>query len=208
MPQQHLTYDQVGSCLRRAGYYRVTRAQIVGGEGRPDLISGITCLALGLRETLLQNINGGAVKDPATGEWVEAPPEEQDGGCFQISRVHHPVDLKRMPGVAEGTWGPVIEGKTAFDPGYCPRYEEALRFTVMEMQEAIAYAEDSRVNEDVWLRFGIAAHNAGKGGALRGYREGDIDRYTAKGDYSEWVLAHAKLIRRWLNENPKWKVKI
>lgn len=206
MPSQHLTLDQVGACLRRAGHYRVIRAQVVGAEGAPDLISGITVLAMGLRETKLLNVNGGATWDKVAQRWVESPPEEQDGGVFQISRVHHPTDLKRMPGVAEGTWGPVIEGVTAFTPGYCPRYEDSLQFTILEMREAIAFAEDSGVRDADWLRFAIAAHNGGKGGALRGYREGDVDKYTALGDYSEWVLAHAKLIRSWLNQHGRWKV--
>lgn len=202
---ERLTQEQVGSAIKGFGNYRTRRTQTVANLGPPDGISGATLIALGLRETKLKNINGGAVRGDG-GQWVEAPPEEQDGGCFQISRVHHAAQLKRMLAVVAGTWTPVIDGKTAFDPGCCPRFEDSLQFTLLEMHEAIAYAEDSGVPDDIWPRFAIAAHNGGKGGALKGYREGDIDRYTAMGDYSAWVQYHRTLVNRWLNDHDNWKV--
>ncbi len=198
-----LTIIQVGGFLRNLGHYRVVRTQIVGALGEPNGIGGSHYLALGLRETNLKNINGGAVW--VDGHWEEAPPYEQDTGVFQISRVHHPSDLKRMPAVKEGTWTPVIGGKTAFDPGYCPRFEESLQFLDFEFSEALAFADDYGVAPENRPRFAIAAHNGGKGGALRGWREGNVDKYTTGGDYSAWVLHHTSLVKRWLRQHPTWK---
>lgn len=201
-----LSYNQVGQALKRFGHYRTTRTQRVAAQGEPDGISGATVIALGLRETHLQNINGGAVWSNEENRWVEAPPEHQDAGVFQISRDWQAYDLKRMPGVEENTWSPVIDGITAFTPGFVPRFEEALQFTMQGISEALAYAEDHAVQAIHRPRFAVAAHNAGKGGALRGYREGDVDRYTALGNYSAWVFRHRTLINRWLNDHPNWKV--
>jgi hypothetical protein len=206
MPQADLSLDQVGKALKTCGHYRVVRAQEIANEGNPDRISGATLLALGLRETKLANINGGAVKAP-DGSWVAAQPIHQDGGFLQISRDHHPVELSLMPGVASGTWGPVVAGKSAFTPGYCPRFTDAIRFTIDSMHEAMAFAEDSHVPEDELLRFAVAAHNGGMGGAIRGFREGDVDRYTALGDYSAWVIRHRKLIQQWLGQHDNWRYK-
>ncbi len=191
--------DQVGSALRRCGHYRVVRAQRVALEGEPDGISGALLLALGLRETGLRNINGGARR--VDGEWV---PTKTDRGIFQIASEHHPHDLARMPGVAEGTWSPVIRPNSSAEDT-CPRFEDSLQFTLRGMHEAQAYAGDHGVPEDLLARFAVAAHNAGIGGALKGWGEHNIDKYTAKGDYSGWVLRHRGFIIRWLNDHPTWK---
>lgn len=198
------TQEQVGKACANLGRYRVQRAQIVAKEGVPDGISGATVLALGLRETHLTNIEGGAKL--VDGKWVaETDPNRMDVGVFQISRLWHKPTLAQMPGVKAKTWGPVVDGKTAADGGHCPRYEESLRYTIESMQEAIAYAGDKGVTEAEQVRFAIAAHNAGQGGALRGYREGNVDKYTTGGDYSAWVIRHRTLVNRWLAQHPNWK---
>lgn len=202
---QQFSDQQIGFAIKQLGNYRCRRAQTVAAQGPPDGIYGITIIALGLRETGGRNINGGAVWDPHLGKWVKAEPIHQDGGVFQISRDHHPADLKRMPGVREGTWAPVEEDHSAFDPGFCPRFEDSLQFTIREMHEALEFAEDHNVPKEDRARFAVAAHNAGKGGAISGYREGDLDRYTAQGDYSAWVEAHAKKVKRWLDKHPGWR---
>lgn len=199
-----LTDTQVGNALKNLGHYRVTRAQRVAREGDPDGISGALLLALGLRETHLRNIEGGAKREE--GRWVaETDPGRMDTGVFQISRRYHTEDLRRMPAVKTGTWGLVVIGATAAQGGYCPRYEDSLRFTLSAMHEAQALAEDQKVPESERARFAVAAHNAGVGGALSGYREGDVDQYTTGGDYSAWVLRHRTLVNRWLGAHPNWK---
>lgn len=194
------TPDQVGSALKRCGHYRVTRAQRVALEGEPDGISGALLLALGLRETGLKNINGGARK--VDGEWVAT---KTDRGIFQIASEFHMADLARMPGVAEGTWGPVV-AHGAQAENSCPRFEDSLQFTLRAMHEAQAYGEDHGVGISELPRFAVAAHNAGIGGALRGYNDGDVDAHTTGGDYSAWTLRHRTLINRWLADHATWKV--
>lgn len=201
--------DDVGRAIAHAGHYRTVQAQRVALEGAPDGISGALLLSLGLRETWLVNEQGGAKRDPATGKWVSLGPGDadlMDVGALQISRQHHLSELRRLPAVKNHTWGPVIPGKTPADYGYVPRWTDALRFTLTEMHEAIAYAEDSGVHSGDLIRFAVAAHNAGKGGALSGYRAGDVDKYTALGDYSKWVLEARTEVNRWLAQHPNWRV--
>ena len=201
---QDFTQEQVGKALANLGRYRVQRAQIVANEGSPDGISGALIMALGLRETHLRNIEGGAML--VDGKWVaQTDYMKMDVGWTQINRGYHYGDLKLMPGVKSGTWGPVVSGMTAGDKGYCMRFEDSLRWTITNMQEAIAYAEDKDIPEEDRVRYAIAAHNGGLGGALRGYREGNVDKYTTGGDYSAFVLRHRTLVNRWLGSHPNWK---
>lgn len=200
---QDFTQDQVAQSLANLGRYRVMRVQTVANQGMPDGISGSTILALGLRETNLKNIEGGVKL--VDGRWVKQDePLKKDVGFVQINRGIHLDDLRLMPGVKSGTWGPVIGNRTAADDGYVMRFEDALRWTIENLHDSIALAEDKFVNDPV--RFAIAAHNAGQGGAMRGYKEGDYDKYTTHGDYSAWVLRHRTLINRWLGGHPNWRV--
>lgn len=198
-----LNASQVEAALRRLGLYRVRRAQQVAKEGPPDGISGATLLALGLRESGLRNINGGLKKD-SEGRWI-ADPERPDHGVFQINRGFHASALKRMPAVEEDSWWPVISDKTAYDKGYAPRFEESLRFVLELAHEHQAYGESQGIIEDDLGRFAIVAHNAGAGGAMRGWNEGEPDKFTAGGDYSAWVLRHRDKINHFLKANPKWQ---
>lgn len=199
-----LTPEIVGKALANLGHYRVMRVQRAALEGEPDGISGALLLALGLRETTLRNIEGGAKQ--VNGKWVpETDPLRMDVGWVQISRRYHLAELRRMPGVRTGTWAPVVDGKTAADAGHAPRFEESLRYVLDAMHEDMAFGEDNGVTHDL-VRFAVAAHNAGAGGALKGWKAGDLDRYTAGGDYSRWVLHHRTLANQWLGEHPNWRV--
>lgn len=198
------TAAQVDQSLKNAGHYRVVQAQRVAREGDPDGISGALLLALGIRETGLRNIQGGAKQEG--GRWVALGPGDahlMDVGALQISRRYHPELLRKLPAVKAGTWGPVTPGVTPMTYGYVPQWTPALRFTIDEMHEALAYAHDKGVSDPV--RFAVAAHNAGIGGALNGYRAGDVDKYTAHGDYSRWVLATRTAVNAWLGKHPNWK---
>jgi hypothetical protein len=199
------TQDQVGKALANLGNYRVKRAQEVANTGFPDGISGSLLLALGLRETNLKNLEGGLKL--VGGEWVKQDdPTKMDVGWTQINRGFHAASLKLMPGVKAGTWTPTVDNKTANDAGFVPRFEEALMFTVNMMHESQAYGADHGVPDADLARFSVAAHNGGMGGALKGFREGNMDKYTTMGDYSGWVLRHRTLINRWLGQHPNWKV--
>jgi hypothetical protein len=200
------TQEQIGQALARLGNYRVKRAQQVAAEGAPDGISGALLLALGMRETWGRNIEGGAKN--VNGKWVPLDPDvpaeakKMDVGWLQINRSYHYDALRAMPGVETGTWGPVMVGHSPVEAGFVPRFEESLRFTINELQEAVAYGHDHGAKDPV--RFAVAAHNAGLGGALGGLKDGNVDKYTAGGDYSAWVLAARTEVNRWLGDHPKW----
>lgn len=191
--------------------YRVQRVQRVALEGEPDGISGALLLSFGLRETGLQNIIGGLALvhpddrtkrvAPGTAGAIYVPewdPKLQDVGIFQISRRWNGVALALMPGVRAGTWGPVIDGATAAHPGMVPQFERSLRFTLELMHEHMAQAEDVLGEVAIADRvdIAIAAHNAGLSSALKGYREGDVERYTTQGDYVSWVKSHRTKVNR------------
>lgn len=197
------TTQQVQDALSGLGNYRVLRAQDVAGIGTPDGISGSLLLALGMRETWLRNVEGGATM--LDGRWVpETDPHRKDVGWTQISRLWHSDALRLMPGVVAGSWGPVVARKTAADGGYVPRFEEALQFTLHELHESVAYALDFVPDGDV-IRVAVAGHNAGIVGAVDGYRRGNPDLHTTGGDYSAWVLAARAKVNQWLAAHPHWR---
>lgn len=199
-----LTETQVDHSLARLGNYRVKRVQTVCNEGQSDGISGSLFLALGLRETFLNNIEGGAKLDKATGKWVKQDdPKLMDVGVFQISRKYHMHDLALMLGVSNSTWGPVKSGLTAADSGYVPRFEESLQYTLREFHENMAQLQPIVPAHDL-VQVAVAAHNAGVAGALHGYNMKDIDINTAGGDYSVWVLRHRTMVNHWLGQHPNW----
>jgi hypothetical protein len=204
--------DVISKSLSTLGNYRVERTQYVAAQGPADGISGSLLLALTLRETWGRNIEGGAKWDEAQGKWVALDPNNPDDahrmdvGAFQINRGFHKDQLQKMPAVKVGTWTPVVPGKTPYDPGFVPRFEEQLQFAIKELRDAVSYARTNDVKGEDRVRFAIAAHNAGKAGALKGYREGDVDKYTAFGNYSADILAKRTEVNHWLNEHPHWKV--
>jgi hypothetical protein len=67
-----------------------------------------------------------------------------------------------MPAVQTGTWGPLVDGKTAYDAYMVPRFEDSLQFTMSLLHEHMALADDAGVDElDDRVDIAIAAHNAG-----------------------------------------------
>lgn len=191
------TYAEVGHSLAVFGNYRVLRSQQLcdqnGHFPHPS-----TIMALGLRETGLTNVCGGAVKKE--GVWVRS---FTDRGCFQIAESEAEAWLKSVPGCPEGQWSPK-EGHNALEAHFCPRFSDALQYTLREFHEHRGEAKVSGVKEADLERFCVAAHNAGFTGALNGYHEGDVDQNTALGDYSAWVMKYAGVIHKWVVEHPKW----
>lgn len=182
------TQTQVDSALKRLGRYRVMAAQEIAAEGAPDEFSGATVLSVGLRESVLQNINN---------------PAETDHGCFQITELFHAEWLASQPGCKAGTWR-VEAGHTALEDGYCPRYTPACVYALDLLKFNAAYAKAKVPSADP-LRFALAAYNAGIGGALRGHREGDVDKYTTGGDYSAWCVRHRTKVNSFLTRHPDWR---
>lgn len=187
----NFTQAQVDDALRRLGRYRVMAAQEIAAEGAPDEFSGATLLALGLRESNLQNINN---------------PAQTDHGVFQISELFHAEWLTSEPGCREGTW--TIDARhRAIEDGFCPRFTPACLYALRLLKIGADYARakagvDSR---SVRLAFAIASYNAGIGGALKGYKEGDVDKFTTGGDYSAWVLEHRSRVNHFLADHEGWR---
>lgn len=184
-----LTQDQVDAALKRLGNYRVRAAQEIALEGPPDEFSGALLLTLGLRESHLQNINNQA---------------DTDHGVFQISELWHPQWLASQPGCREGTWVSVA-GRTALEDDFCPRFTPACLYAVELLQFNARYARDKAPDADQ-LMFALTAYNAGVGGALRGHREGDVEKYTTGSDYATWVIHHRSKINNFLGRHDNWKV--
>lgn len=201
-----MTPAQVAAALKRLGRYRVGRAHEIAAQHN-DGIGGHHFLALGMREAgpfTHWNIEGGARWNGSA--WVkEWDPTKMDVGAFQISRKYHGAQLERMPGVAVATWKPVVAGRTANDGGYAPRWAEQLAFTDRELRSNRAYGIAAGVATADLVHFALTAHNAGKGGALQGYRDGDLDRYSTYGDYGATCLRYARVIKSWVDAHPAWR---
>lgn len=188
-------YRLINKSLVGLGHYRVLRVGEVAAR-RNDGLGQHHFLALGMRETLLQNIE-------SLGLDKNGKPD--DTGWIQINRYYNAEALKDMPAVAAGTWKPVVPGKTPFDRGYCPRFEEALQFTDERFAGIMRQAHEDGVAVADLPRFAIASHNEGYGNALDGYERGNVDLHTSGGDYSAWVLATAPRIKLWLALHPNWR---
>lgn len=175
-----LTNEYVDKRIRALGPYRVRQAQAIGREGEEDGISGALILALGLRESDLNNILNAA---------------GTDRGCFQISDVYHPAWLASVPGCVKWSWLPA-EGKSALDAGMSPRFSDGARYAVSLLHDGLAAADELHIPEDDHVRFAVAAYNAGVGGAMKGYREGDVDKYTTGKNYSHDTLVYRTQVNK------------
>jgi hypothetical protein len=183
-----LSQAEVDKALKGLERYRVMAAQEIAAEGPPDEFSGALLLSLGLRESHLRNINN---------------PAETDHGCFQITELFHAVWLASEPGCPAGSWR-VEAGHTALEDGYCPRFTTACIYALELLKFNANYAKTKVPDADP-LRFAVAAYNSGIGGALKGHREGDVEKYTAHGDYVTWVLAHRAQVNHFHVTHPEWR---
>lgn len=163
-------------------------------------------MALGLRESGLENIRGGA--NFIDGEWVES---DTDEGWLQITNLvtTNAAWLKSVPGCPNGSWDPDMPGFhagtiTALTDGHNPTFTAALQFTLKELTVNRALAYKAGVAPRDAVRFVIACHNAGFQGALSGYKDGNVDLHTTHGDYSAWTLRHAPMIAEWIATHPGW----
>lgn len=174
--------------IRGLGEYRTRRCVEIATEGENDGISGALLLAIMSRETNMRNINS---------------PDDSDRGVGQINAYWHKAFLSSVPGCeANGSWSPTY-GKTAYDSGYCPRFTDTVRYMIQLLRDAQEFAADKGVPASDRVRFSVAAYNTGAGSALRGYREGDVDKYTTGKNYSADVLARrtqvnsSRLFKEW-----------
>ena len=192
------TPAEVGHALSAFGNYRVLRSQELAHN---SFLPASVLMALGLRESGLQNICGGAVLEE--GKWVQS---FSDRGCFQISDKVEPAWLKLVPGCPNGTWVPDAP-HNALEPLFCPRFTDAANRTIYVAGLNHNQGLKAGVKETEIVRFCVACHNAGFHGALEGWKDGNVDEHTTHGDYSKWVMAQADVIHKWVIDHPNWRWK-
>jgi len=192
--------EEVGHALAQLGNWRVLHVQQVCYPYKP--IPASVMLGIGFRETGLRNICGGATM--VNGVWVQS---YSDRGWLQISDEFEGDFLRHAEGCKEGQWGPTNPPSKAIEPRHVPRFSPALDFVKATMTNSMDFALSEGVPQPELLRFAIAAHNAGDGGALAGWKKGDVDKYTAHSDYSAYVIALGPLIHNWIAAHPNWQYK-
>lgn len=166
--------------LDRFTDFRIERVQEIAKDAS-KVIHAPVLLAVGLRETWLQNIvsyNG------------------DDRGVWQISAVYHSEFLKDTQGCRSGTWTPVYAD--AYAPGRVPTLNAGCREAIRILESGYDYGEHGGVAKDDLTRFAVASYNAGVGGAMEGYKDGDVDKNTTGGNYSEDVMERRELVVRYV----------
>jgi hypothetical protein len=106
-------------------------------------------------------------------------------GWLQIDDRFHPGFLSSHRGCDSGS--------------FTAKFASALQLLRDNMQ----FAREHGVPKAQVLRFAVAAYNAGAGGALAGFKAGNVDRNTAapSHDYSADVLARAQVVARFLKRH-------
>lgn len=195
----------VDARLQTLGKMRIQQSLRVGSEGPPDLVSGSLLLALGMRESGLR---------PVLGDHTHAR------GDYQIHDLFHMETLRKYPGCPafrgtiseydklttdeQKTYRHVVSGAHAGLPYHCPRFIDANRIAVTLLDINCEQAIDHGVDDQHVINVAVAAYNTGMGAAMKGYHEGDIDKYTTGEDYSADVLLRRTNINEWLRNPSKY----
>ncbi len=87
-------------------------------------------------------------------------------------------------------------------PGGKPPVPAAARYAGGLVRWNLDYGARNGVRDADRLKFALSAYNAGAGGALSGYREGDSDRRTTGGDYGRAVLGRFAIYQALLGTAP------
>ena len=179
----NITEAQLAQQLRALGHRRLEMVSDLAHEGENDGIGVALLLALGSRETNMRNIVG----DSGHGR-----------GWLQIDDRFHAEFLKTHRGCDSGSF--TAAHASALPKGRCPTLTAGTIYAIGLLRANMRFARQNGVAEQKVLRFAISAYNAGQGGALAGFREGDSDRRTTGRDYARDVLrrkaAIAKILER------------
>ena len=108
-------------------------------------------------------------------------------GLFQIDDRSHATFLAR-----QGASG----------PGRKPPVAAAARYAADLLRWNFDHGARSGVRQTDRLKFALSAYNAGAGGAMSGYREGDSDRRTTGGNYGREVLRRHAIFLELLGAAP------
>lgn len=96
----------------------------------------------------------------------------------------------------------------AAGPGGRPPVPAAARYAAGLVRANLDFAARNGVREPDRLKFCLSAYNAGAGGALAGYREGDSDRRTTGRDYGKAVLGRWAIFQELLGTAPAPLLKV
>jgi|tagenome__1003787_1003787.scaffolds.fasta_scaffold19945819_1 hypothetical protein len=167
--------------LEAFGEHRIRVVAELAHEGAPDGIGPTLLLAMGSRESDLRNIVG----DHGHGR-----------GWLQIDDRFHGPWLQSHAGCESGKFNATFA--SALPAGRVPTLTASTLKAIEMLRANAAFGRSQGVPEDDLIRFACAAYNAGPGGALKGFREGDIDAHTTGGDYSADVLERQHAVGRHL----------
>lgn len=87
---------------------------------------------------------------------------------------------------------------SAFTDGHVPTLRDGLLRFLGDLDEHRGYGVTYGIGRSSLPRFALASYNAGPAQALAGYRVGNLDRFTASGDYSADTMRRAAHFHRWL----------
>jgi hypothetical protein len=173
----NITKGQLDQQLRSLGPRRIDMVADLAHQGESDGVGPDLLLALASRETNMHNIVG----DGGHGR-----------GWLQIDDRFHLDFLATHRGCDSGSFTP--SHNSAAPKGLVPTLTASTLLAIELLRSNMRFARSHGVPEQTVLRFAVAAYNAGPGGALDGFREGDVDRHTTGGDYAQDVLARKAMI--------------
>ena len=104
-------------------------------------------------------------------------------GVFQIDDRFHQSFLRKHGALGAGGMPPV---------------KEAAPYAARILVGHFERGRRAGVKRADLLKFVCSAYNAGGGGALEGYQQGDSDKETAHGNYGRDVLERLEIVREWL----------
>ncbi len=105
--------------------------------------------------------------------------------------------------IDDRSWKEWLAAQGAGGSGKTPPVAAAARLAASIIRDNRAFGRKNGVAEPDLAKFALSAYNAGAGGAIRGYREGDSDLHTTGADYGKDVLERLAAIAGGAAPDPK-----
>jgi peptidoglycan hydrolase-like protein with peptidoglycan-binding domain len=96
--------------------------------------------------------------------------------------------------IDDRSWPEWLGAHGAARAGTKPPVNDAARLAAAIVSDNLAFGRRNGVADPDLLKFALSAYNAGPGGAIKGYREGDSDLHTTGNDYGADVLGRLELV--------------
>ena len=164
--------------LSALGTARVAKVREIGER---EHIDPALLLAMAHRESAMRNIVG----DGGHGR-----------GIVQIDDRFHGDWLKEHKGCLSGSFDARFD--SALPAGRVPTLAAGMSKACELLHQNVAFAKQNGVPDGKRLRFAVAAYNCGPGNAIKGFRDGDVDKLTTGGNYASDVLARRSEIKHLL----------